>query len=435
MSQMDAPFSPFQYQSSLTPSFEVREPFDQDDPSGAQQGALHFEDADGVADRQPPVAFPAAEKLALLCTALTPGIGPKTFYQLSQCLTQGRDGLRFQDLHKMDASSLKSLGVSAKSAEHMRRYPPNHPHKIVEKTLRWQENDAHHLVFWGDDHYPSRLLEVASPPPMLMVKGRLMALNMPQMAVVGSRHPTAGGYQQAYDFSQRLSDADLVVTSGLAKGVDAAAHLGALDAQGLTIAVMGTGLEHIYPKQHQSLADQIVERGALVSEFPLDTKPHPGNFPRRNRIVSGMSLGCLVVEATLKSGSLITARQALEQNREVFAIPGSIQNPQKAGCHYLIRQGAALVETVEDILQELPQIQPPQTFVDKSMQYEQRKSLLDFARTDEEQALLAALDFDGCSVDTLSERSQLSVVFITGQLIQWEIQGRVQHQDGLYHLL
>jgi DNA processing protein len=222
-----------------------------------------------------------------------------------------------------------------------------------ETELAWLSETGHHLVTWADTDYPPLLREIPAPPVVLYVIGDRQSLSHPQFAIVGSRNPTPMGRENAHAFAKTLAGAGLTITSGLALGIDGAAHRGALDAGGKTIAVVGTGLDRVYPARHRDLAHAVVQQGALVSEFPLGTPPKSENFPVRNRIISGLSLGTLVVEAAVQSGSLITARLATEQGREVFAIPGSIHSPQARGCHALIRQGAKLVETAQDILEEL----------------------------------------------------------------------------------
>ena len=219
--------------------------------------------------------------------------------------------------------------------------------------LRWLEADNHHLILFGDSAYPTLLAEITNPPPLLFVRGDKSLLTHPQLAMVGSRNPTRGGLENARAFASHLAAAGLGIISGLAMGIDGASHEGALEANGLTIAVAATGLDQVYPARHRRLADRIADNGAIISEFPIGTRPQAEHFPRRNRIISGMSMGTLVVEAAQRSGSLITARNAGEQGREIFAIPGSIHNPLARGCHHLIRQGAKLVETAEDILEEL----------------------------------------------------------------------------------
>jgi DNA processing protein len=223
----------------------------------------------------------------------------------------------------------------------------------LDASLAWLEHPNHHLVTLADAEYPATLLETPDPPPVLFVLGSLSLLQRPGLAVVGSRNASRAGVQDAEAFAHALSDAGLTIVSGLALGIDAAAHRGGLRGAASSIAVVGTGLDRVYPARHRDLARELGAQGALVSELPLGTPPLPGNFPRRNRIISGLARGCLVVEAALESGSLITARQALEQGREVFAVPGSIHSPMSKGCHWLIKQGAKLVESAQDVLDEL----------------------------------------------------------------------------------
>jgi DNA processing protein len=228
----------------------------------------------------------------------------------------------------------------------------------VDSTLAWLDLDGNHLLTLADGDYPQLLLNIPDPPLLLYVKGQPSLLTHPALAVVGSRNATPQGIENAAAFANALSDLGLCIVSGLALGVDAAAHRGALRGQGSTIAIAATGLDKVYPAANRELAHAIAQQGALVSEFPLGTPHVASNFPRRNRLISGMSLGCLVVEASLQSGALITARMAMEQGRDVFAIPGSIHRPQSRGSHALIKQGAKLVERAQDILEELVGVFP-----------------------------------------------------------------------------
>lgn len=223
----------------------------------------------------------------------------------------------------------------------------------AERTLRWAVAASCHLLFHDSDAYPPLLSETAGAPPILFVEGNVQLLQQPQLAIIGSRHCSPAGEQLAHEFAKVMAASGCCVTSGLALGIDSAAHWGALAGKGGTLAVMGTGLLRTYPRRNQRLRDEIISNGgALVSELPLESGPHASHFPRRNRIISGLSLGVLVVEAGVASGSLITARYAAEQGRDVFAIPGSIHYPGSKGCHQLIREGAILVETVQDVLEE-----------------------------------------------------------------------------------
>jgi len=232
-----------------------------------------------------------------------------------------------------------------------------HPNEIlIEHCLEWLTQAQHHFIPLSAADYPPQLAAAADAPPTIFVKGNKEILSQPQLALVGSRNPDRYGEEKAQDFAAALAACGITVTSGLALGIDGAAHRGALAAGGDTVAVLGTGLDHIYPRQHHDLAQQICQQGCLVSEQALDCPAKAYVFPRRNRIISGLSLGCLVLQASLRSGSLITARFALEQNREVFALPGSVDNPLSKGCHRLIRHGAKLIETTEQILIELKEI-------------------------------------------------------------------------------
>ena len=270
----------------------------------------------------------------------------------------------------------------------------------VEPDLRWAEDESHHILTLHDLAYPRLLREIADPPPLLFVHGNPALLSRPQIAIVGSRNPSAGGRSLAEDFARSLCRSGLIVTSGMALGIDAASHQGALRAKGGTIAVAGTGPDRIYPARHRSLAQAIVEQGAIISEFSLGTPALPGNFPRRNRIISGLSLGVLVVEAACKSGSLITARLAAEQGREVFALPGSIHNPLARGCHRLIRQGAKLVEDIGDILEELGPLAAVTEY--KSEDVTGNNTNTATLPADQLQ-LLTSLGFEPESIDTRSE--------------------------------
>ena len=287
---------------------------------------------------------------------------------------------------------------------------------LLAATMLWLEDCNNHIVTLADSDYPQALLNTIDPPLLLYVKGRLDLLNLTALAVVGSRNATPQGIHNAEAFARSLSDSGLCIVSGMAHGIDAAAHRGALQGQGSSIAVIGTGLDKVYPAANRDLAHLLAAQGALISEFPLGTPPLAANFPRRNRIISGMSIGCLVVEAGLQSGSLITARLALEQGRDVFAIPSSIHAPQSKGSHALIKQGAKLVETAQDILEELGgQIAAP-------------------AQASETHganpALLEHLGFDPVDMDTLGARSGLTVAELSAMLLALELEGCVSALPG-----
>ena len=286
-----------------------------------------------------------AELEARLRLHRLPDLGPKRFRLLIDAFGCASKAL------SAPASAWRSLGLPAISAEARRS------HEVREgagAALAWLARPGQHLLMWDQPEYPALLAQIDDAPPLLFVAGDPSILEKPQLAMVGSRRASRPGMDTAAAFSRSLASAGFVITSGLALGIDGAAHQAALEVGGQTIGVLGTGLEKFYPQRHRRLAAAMIAQGsAVVSEFPLDAAPQAGNFPRRNRIISGLSLGVLVVEAGMASGSLITARLAAEQGREVYAIPGSIHHPGAKGCHQLIRDGAMLVETIEHILEGL----------------------------------------------------------------------------------
>ncbi|MFO7602740.1 MAG: DNA-processing protein DprA, partial [Gammaproteobacteria bacterium] len=298
----------------------------------------------------------------------------------------------------------------------------------IAPDLEWLQQPAAHIIGLNDPTYPALLKEIPDPPALLFVYGDPAVLNLPQLAMVGSRNPSPMGAETARDFAGHLAGWGLGITSGLAQGIDAASHAGALDAGGVTIAVTGTGLDRVYPAQHRDLAHRIAEQGALVSEFPAGTPPLTPNFPRRNRIISGLCMGTLVVEAAVQSGSLITARQALEQGREVFAVPGSIHNPQSRGCHSLIRQGAKLVEMAQDIFEELGGFMPV-TGADAAA----AEPGSDFALDEEYHKVLASVGHEPASVDSVVLRSGLTAEAVCSMLLVLELQGYLKSMTGGYY--
>ena len=289
-------------------------------------------------------------------------------------------------------------------------------------AARWLEDPANRVLTLADAAYPPQFLQIADPPPLLYVKGRAELLSHPAIAVVGSRNATAQGAANAEAFARTLADAGLTIVSGLALGVDAAAHRGGLAGRASSIAVLGTGADIVYPARNRALAHELAARGALVSEFPLGTAALPGNFPRRNRLISGLALGCLVVEAAADSGSLITARLAAEQGREVFAIPGSIHSPLAKGCHALIKQGAKLVESASDILEEL---RLPLPVVAATRAPAPAAETSSSARL-----VLEALGHDPCDRDTLATRSGLGAGELGALLTQLELDGYIAAMPG-----
>ncbi len=273
-----------------------------------------------------------------------PHIGTKTFYQALQVFESP------EQVFSASKTERKESGVFRQAALD---FLAENDTQLVQADLDWAKADDCHILSLIDKNYPEQLKTIPDPPPLLYVRGDVSCLSLPQLAIVGSRNPSPVGEKNAQEFAKSLAQAGLVITSGMASGIDANAHIGALEAGKPTIAVCGTGLDRIYPAKHKSLARQIATKGALISELCIGTSPVANNFPRRNRIISGICLGTLVVEASIKSGTMITAKLTAEQNREVFAIPSSISNPLAKGCHQLIKQGAKLTENVADILDEL----------------------------------------------------------------------------------
>lgn len=355
----------------------------------------------------------------------TPGIGPTTFHLLLDAFGTAEAALNAtgQQLAKL---SIKPNIISALS----------HPEKLdISADLAWlDQDDDHHIITWHNKLYPEQLKSLSDAPPLLYVRGDPDYLSQPQLAMVGSRNPTAAGRSTAKDFANHLSNAGITITSGLASGIDGVSHEGALQGIAGTIAVVAHGLDIVYPANHQKLAQQITQHGAVISEMPIGTQPHPGLFPRRNRIISALALGTLVVEAAKKSGSLITARYALEQNREVFAIPGSIHNPMARGCHQLIRQGAKLVETADDILEELYISLDQSTLYPKKQSTDTQENPKDPppALDPDHQKLLKCLAYEPASIDELVNRSQFNAAEVASMLLIMELEGIIVSQDGRY---
>ena len=291
----------------------------------------------------------------------------------------------------------------------------------------WLQHDDHHLVRLGDDAFPEFLAGIAGPPAELYIIGDPECLHLPALAIVGSRNPTEGGARNAFEFARHLGAMGFCIVSGLAQGIDAAAHRGALAAGAKTVAFLGHGIDRVYPASNRELAGEIARNGALVSEFPLGTPPGRTLFPQRNRLISGLSLGTLVVEAARRSGSLITARLAAEQGREVFAIPGSIHNPLSRGCHQLIRQGAKLVESADDIVAELGPL------AGHLLQSLEQPATPDAAATDVDEEyvkLLASLGHDPVSADDIVRRSGLTIDQVSSMLLILELEGKIEKLSG-----
>lgn len=349
--------------------------------------------------------------------ALTPGLGPQAARRLLACF-----GLPDAIL-RQDASTLSQV-IESPRAEALARQPEGFP-ELLEATLAWlaQDGERREIVTLADAHYPQGLLAIEDPPLMLYRMGVLGATPGRALAVVGSRNPTPQGLQNAHRFAKAFAQDSVTVVSGMALGIDGAAHQGALDGASpdalATIAVVGTGLDRVYPRQHLELAHRICERGTIVSEYPIGTPPLSQNFPRRNRLIAALSHGTLVVEAALQSGSLITARLASEQGKEVFAIPGSIHSPHARGCHALLRQGAKLVESAQDVLEDLRLVMPAAPAAIASMEVPEG-----------ENPLLCAMGYDPIGLDPLIARTGIPAPLLQAQLLELELAGRVARLPG-----
>lgn len=346
--------------------------------------------------------------------AETPGVGAETARKLL-----GAFGLP-EDIFTTDYSALQQV-VSDRVAQALTAPVTDDARAQIDKTLEWASQPGNRVLTLADADYPKALLDIADPPLLLYVKGRLELLSRPSLAVVGSRNATTQGVVNAEKFSEALSQAGLTIVSGQALGIDTAAHQGGLRGPGSTIAVIGTGADIVYPARNRSLAHQIASAGCIVSEYSLGTPAIAANFPRRNRIISGLSQAVLVIEAAAQSGSLITARMAAEQGRDVFAIPGSIHSPLSKGCHLLIKQGAKLVESAQDILEEIRfgAVSPaPAQQVSKQ------------SKTPEASGLLGAIGFDPVAPDTLAARCMLDIAQLNAQLLSLELDGLIEMLPG-----
>lgn len=340
-----------------------------------------------------------------------------------------------------DIETLAAHGVSPALAQEI--YHCDKSAEALPKTvaaLRWAEGTEQHIITITDALYPPLLREIPDPPPLLFVTGKLESLLIPQIAIVGSRRCSVDGREVAMAFAEDLARRGLAICSGLALGIDSAAHAGAVKVGGVTVAVQGTGADTIYPKPNQLLAARIRECGALLSELPLGSSPHAAHFPRRNRIISGMSLGVIVVEAALQSGSLITARLAMEQNREVFAVPGSIRNPLSRGTHRLIRDGVTLLETSDQVLEQLASLVEGHIAAIRMSREGTASGGHDAATltatplTGEQRMVLKAVGYDPASVDTLVERTGLAASEVQSVLLTLELNGTVNCVAGRYTL-
>jgi DNA processing protein len=357
----------------------------------------------------------------------TPGIGRQRARRLLLAFGGPRE------IFAASAAACREVLDGHKASEALARPPEGHE-ALVERTAQWLQQDGCHLLLLGDPLYPSVWMDLVDPPLVLHARGRLDLLGIDALAVVGSRHPTPQGADNAFQFSAALSQAGMVVVSGMAQGIDGAAHEGALSGPSGTIAIVGTGLDRVYPRQHHALAGRIAAEGLIVSEHVLGTPPLAPHFPQRNRLIAGLGRGTLVVEAALQSGSLITARLAMEYGREVFAIPGSIHSPQVKGCHKLIQDGAKLVETTQDILEEL-------RWGRDSSPAQPRKAGLSAAAsipvetlnapTDQpEDPLLQALGWTPTTLDALQARTGWPTPDLSIRLLELELSGQVVRLPG-----
>jgi DNA processing protein len=364
---------------------------------------------------------------AWLTIVRTPSVGPMIGEQLIQQFGSPEQVLAGS------RSALANAGLKPAAIE----FICGANNDAIAADLDWLAKDKNHILCQSDQRYPSRLKSISGAPLLLYIHGDPETLLAPQLGMVGSRSPTPAGRDNAHEFAKTMARSGFVVTSGLAGGVDAAAHQGALAANGLTIAVCGTGLDRVYPASNRTLAYEIAREGALVSEFPIGTAANAGNFPRRNRIISALSLGVLVVEAALKSGSLITARHASEQGREVFAIPGSIHNPLARGCHALISNGAKLVESAEDIIEELASYIPEareQLSQSENQVIPQENTVL--GASSFAVRVFEALGFEPVSPDNLTEQLNSNAQTVSAALLELELLGAAaSDENGFYQRL
>ncbi|MGB7479943.1 MAG: DNA-processing protein DprA [Burkholderiaceae bacterium] len=369
-----------------------------------------------------------SELAAWLRLGQTPGVGPGTARKLLAAF-----GLP----DKIFAASLPSLYkvVPERIAQALRQPPTDDAAALIEHTLDWASEAGNRVLTIADADYPASLLQIADPPLILYAKGRVELLAQPALAVVGSRNATAQGNLNAEKFAQALCEAGYAIVSGLALGIDAAAHRGALaaaeaGAASSTIAVIGTGADIVYPARNRALAHRIAAAGCILSEYPLGMPAIAANFPRRNRIISGLARAVLVVEAAAQSGSLITARMAAEQGRDVFAIPGSIHSPLSKGCHLLIKQGAKLVESAQDVLEELRHAPPASASAPATAAAATPEPAAESAAESTAERLLAAMGFDPVTPDLLAARCGLEVAAVAAELLALELQGRVESLPG-----
>ncbi len=305
---------------------------------------------------------------------------------------------------------------------------PNQKTESMSDTeQQWLETPSNRIIESDSEDFPEFLRQIPDPPTLLYIVGNVEALHMPALSIVGSRNPTRGGKENAYEFARHLGQSGFCIVSGLAQGIDTAAHEGALDAGAMTVAFLGHGIDRVYPSANRDLAHRISQNGILVSEYPLGSPPRREHFPQRNRLISGLSLGTLIVEAARRSGSLITARLAGEQGREVFAIPGSIHSPLSRGCHQLIKQGAKLVESADDIVSELGALVGHLMQSDTDEENEKPRSFKHDADYD---ILLNSLSYDPASADELAENSGLTIDQVSSMLLILELEEKIEALSG-----
>ncbi|MCL9783009.1 DNA-processing protein DprA [Vibrio sp. S4M6] len=358
---------------------------------------------------------------AWMTLALAPKLGPKSLSQLSKLD-------KVEHIVGYDKAALASIGLSQQQIH----YITSRAKRDIDQCFEWKaQSPDRHILVPNKSHYPSLLNQIDSPPPILFVKGEVEVLDLPQIAMVGSRNASAEALQTAYAFAKDFVEHGLVVTSGLALGIDGYAHDGALKNAGKTIAVLGSGLEQVYPSRHRGLSQRITEQGALVSEFLPHIKARSNHFPRRNRIISGLCTGVLVVEAAERSGSLITARYAAEQGRDVFAIPGSIHNPNNRGGNQLIKSGACLVQKTQDVLNEI------EILVNWSINSNKSVQVATFVQNDGQEELpfsevLANVGIEATPVDIVADRTNIPVHEVMMQLLELELSGHVVAVSGGY---